>query len=65
MPSESFSLLYHGGVDCQLWNFCLSSCIYCQVMLFVEVSRMRECSDPNVDLDDLIFDEEDGQPSNR
>ena len=39
--------------------------IYYQVMLFMEVNPMRECNDPNVDLDDLIFDEEDGQPSNR
>ena len=26
---------------------------------------VRECSDPNVDLDDLIFDENDGGPSER
>ena len=26
---------------------------------------MRECSDPSVDLDDLIFDEDDGGPSER
>ncbi len=27
--------------------------------------KMRECNDPNVDLDDLIFDEDDGGPSER
>ena len=27
--------------------------------------KMRECSDPSVDLDDLIFDEDDGGPSER
>ena len=27
--------------------------------------RMRECNDPQVDLDDLIFDEDDGGPSER
>ena len=26
---------------------------------------MRECSDPNVDLEDLIFDEDAGGPSER
>ena len=39
--------------------------IYCQVMLFKEDTAMRESNDPNADLDDLIFDEEDGQPSSR
>ena len=31
----------------------------------MEVMDMRESNDYTVDLDDLIFDEEDGHPSNR
>jgi len=29
------------------------------------VVKMRETNDPHADLDDLIFDEEDGRPSSR
>jgi hypothetical protein len=36
------------------------------VQSFLEgVRQMRECNDPTVDLDDLIFDEDDGYPSER
>ncbi len=30
-----------------------------------EVANLRECDDYTVDLDDLIFEEEDGHPSDR
>ena len=33
--------------------------------LWKGAERMRECGDPNVDLDDLIFDEDAGGPSER
>ena len=39
--------------------------IYCQVVFEKGASVMRESSDPNADLDDLIFGEDDGGPSER
>ena len=39
--------------------------IYCPERELEGGDSMRECDDYSVDLDDLIFDEDDGQPSER
>jgi len=44
----------------------LSACAYnAQVVFLKGANSMRESNDPRADLDDLIFDENDGGPSQR
>ena len=49
------------GIQQYLNVSCAILCAWCGK----EVTAVREGSDPYVDLDDLIFDEEDGGPSER
>ncbi len=52
-----------GGYDLQLF---LLRCIYCLDLVFLKGGTpMRETNDPRTDLEDLIFDEDAGQPSQR
>ena len=46
-------------------TFFSTSYIYCQVAIWKEVYGMLNWEDPAVDLDDLIFDEDAGGPSQR
>ncbi len=46
-------------------TFFLPRRIYCPVGKRKDVTAMRESNDPNADLDDLIFEEGDGGPSER
>ena len=39
--------------------------IYCYIVILKGANTMRESNDPNVDLDDLLFEPDDGGPSQR
>ena len=47
------------------------SAVFCPLLPYTvflrrkEEEKMRECSDPNVDLEDLLFDDDAGGPSER
>ena len=45
-------------------SFLPAIAIYC-VLAQEGGGKMRECSDPNVDLEDLLFDDDAGGPSER
>jgi hypothetical protein len=47
------------------WNFSKPEHILSGVFLRRENDIMYESDDPNADLEDLIFDEEDGGPSEK
>ena len=45
--------------------YILSGCIYCQELIAKGGYFMRETDDPTADLEDLIYDEDGGYPSQR
>ena len=42
-----------------------SNSIYCYIVILKGATTMRESNDPNADLDDLLFEPDDGGPSQR